>query len=93
MSPGLTAMNDRAAAAGPFAKAAGLLQDLAVIRPDRQARRASRRGQRRRAAVPPSGAAAPDTSASSTILGDGAAWICYPDIGIADLIPVPRLSR
>jgi hypothetical protein len=26
-------------------------------------------------------------------LGDGAAWICYPDIGIADLIPVPRLSR
>ena len=32
MSPGLTAMNDRAAAAGPFAKAAGLLQDLAGIR-------------------------------------------------------------
>ena len=28
-----------------------------------------------------------------TILGDGAAWICYPDIGIADLIPVTRLSR
>jgi hypothetical protein len=28
-----------------------------------------------------------------TILGDGASWICYPDIGIADLIPVPRLSR
>jgi hypothetical protein len=28
-----------------------------------------------------------------TILGDGAVWICYPDIGIADLIPVPRLSR
>jgi hypothetical protein len=28
-----------------------------------------------------------------TILGDGAAWICYPDIGIADLIPVPPLSR
>jgi hypothetical protein len=28
-----------------------------------------------------------------TIIGDGAAWICYPDIGIADLIPVPRLSR
>jgi hypothetical protein len=27
------------------------------------------------------------------ILGDGAAWICYPDIGIADLVPVPRLSR
>jgi len=26
-------------------------------------------------------------------LGDGAAWICYPDIGIADLIPVPLLSR
>ena len=26
-------------------------------------------------------------------LGDGAAWICYPDVGIADLIPVPRLSR
>jgi hypothetical protein len=28
-----------------------------------------------------------------TILGDGAAWICYPDVGIAGLIPVPRLSR
>jgi hypothetical protein len=28
-----------------------------------------------------------------TVLGDGAAWICYPDVGIADLIPVPRLSR
>jgi hypothetical protein len=27
------------------------------------------------------------------ILGDGAHWICYPDVGIADLIPVPRLSR
>jgi hypothetical protein len=26
-------------------------------------------------------------------IGDGAAWICYPDVGIADLIPVPRLSR
>jgi Family of unknown function (DUF6788) len=31
MSPGLTAMNDRAAAAGPFAKAAGLLEDLAGV--------------------------------------------------------------
>ena len=28
-----------------------------------------------------------------TIPGDGAAWICYPDVGIADLVPVPRLSR
>jgi hypothetical protein len=28
-----------------------------------------------------------------TILGDGAHWICYPDVGIADLIPVTRLSR
>ncbi len=28
-----------------------------------------------------------------TFIGDGAAWICYPDVGIADLIPVPRLSR
>jgi hypothetical protein len=28
-----------------------------------------------------------------TVLGDGAAWICYPDVGIADLIPVTRLSR
>ena len=26
-------------------------------------------------------------------LCDGAAWICYPDVGIADLIPVTRLSR
>jgi hypothetical protein len=32
MSPGLTAMNDRAAAAGPFAGAAGLLEDLAGVR-------------------------------------------------------------
>jgi hypothetical protein len=31
MSPGLTAMNDRVAAAGPFAKAAGLLEDLAGV--------------------------------------------------------------
>jgi hypothetical protein len=29
LSPGLAAMNDKAAAAGPFAKAAGLLADLA----------------------------------------------------------------
>jgi hypothetical protein len=32
MSPGLTAMNDKAAAAGPFAQAAGLLEDLAGVR-------------------------------------------------------------
>jgi hypothetical protein len=32
LSPGLTAMNDRAAADGPFAKAAGLLEDLAGVR-------------------------------------------------------------
>ena len=32
MSPGLAAMNDRVAAAGPFAKAAGLLEDLAGVR-------------------------------------------------------------
>jgi hypothetical protein len=32
MSPGLAAMNDRAAAAGPFAKAARLLEDLAGVR-------------------------------------------------------------
>ncbi len=32
MSPGLTAMNDRAAAAGPFAGAARLLEDLAGVR-------------------------------------------------------------
>jgi hypothetical protein len=32
MSPGLAAMNDRAAAAGPFAGAAGLLVDLAGVR-------------------------------------------------------------
>ena len=31
MSPGLAAMNDRAAAAVPFAKAAGLLEDLAGV--------------------------------------------------------------
>jgi len=32
LSPGLTAMTERAAAAGPFAKAAGLLEDLAGAR-------------------------------------------------------------
>ena len=32
MSPGLAAMNDKAAAAGPFAKAATLLEDLAGVR-------------------------------------------------------------
>lgn len=32
MSPGLAAMNDRAAAAAPFAQAAGLLEDLAGVR-------------------------------------------------------------
>ena len=31
LSPGLTAMNDKAAAAGPFAGAAGLLEDLAGV--------------------------------------------------------------
>jgi hypothetical protein len=31
MSPGPAAMNDRAAAAGPFAKAAGLLEELAGV--------------------------------------------------------------
>jgi len=31
MSPGLAAMNDKVAAAGPFAKAAGLLEDLAGV--------------------------------------------------------------
>jgi len=31
MSPGLSAMNDTAAATGPFAKAAGLLEDLAGV--------------------------------------------------------------
>ncbi len=28
-----------------------------------------------------------------TILGDRAAWIWYPDVGIAVHIPGPRLSR
>ncbi|MGH3202148.1 MAG: hypothetical protein ACRDP5_08905, partial [Streptosporangiaceae bacterium] len=32
LSPGLAAMNDIAAAAGPFAKAAGLLEDLAGVK-------------------------------------------------------------
>jgi hypothetical protein len=32
LSPGLAAMTDRAAAAGPFAQAAGLLEDLAGVR-------------------------------------------------------------
>jgi len=193
MSPGLAAMNDLAAAAGPFAKAATLLEDLAGVRltVKRVERAAEASGAAQAAAVrdraafiagrkviplPPSpppdklyaaidGTGVPVTgketagrdgkgadgrartrevklavfftqdsldndgypvrdpdSASHiatfepaaafsdlvkaegirrgadhvrqfTILGDGAAWICYPDVGIADLIPVPRLSR
>ena len=194
MSPGLRAMNDQAAAAGPFAKAAGLLEDLAgvsltVKRVERAAeasgaaaaaavrgraarsppasscrcrrrrlpdklyaaidgtgvpddrggdRRAGRqgrgrpgpdpRGQARRLLHPGQASTRTDTRSGTgtppaymatfepaavfaglveaegirrgadhvrqlTILGDGAAWICYPDVGIADLIPVPRLSR
>ena len=193
MSPGLAAMNDRAAAAGPFAGAAGLLEDLAGVRltAKRVERAAEASGAAQGAAVrgraalitsrkvvpmPPSplpdklygvidGTGVPmtaketagrpgkgedgrartrevklavfftqdklddngypvrDRDSSSyiatfepastfaglvkaegirrgadhvrqmTILGDGAPWICYPDVGIADLIPVPRLSR
>ena len=193
MSPGLAAMNDRAAAAGPFAGAAGLLEDLAgvrltVKRVERaaEASGAARRGPagagprliaaRKLVPLPPSplpdklyavidGTGVPMTSKETagrdgkgedgrartrevklavfftqdkldkdgypvrdrdsssyiatfepagvfaglvkaegirrgadhvrqlTIIGDGAAWICYPDVGIADLIPVTRLSR
>ena len=193
LSPGLTAMNDRAAADGPFAKAAGLLEDLAGVRltAKRVERAAEASGAAKAAAdrdraalitarklvpLPPSplpdklyaaidGTGVPvtaketagragkgedgrartrevklavfftqdkldakgypvrDRDSSSyiatfepasvfaglveaegirrgaghvrqlTILGDGAAWICYPDVGIADLIPVTRLSR
>ena len=38
LSPGLAAITGRAAAAGPFAKAAGLLEDLAGVRPTAPAR-------------------------------------------------------
>jgi len=193
MSPGLTAMNDRVAAAGPFAKAAGLLEDLAGVHltAKRVERAAEASGAAAAAAVrdraamitarkliplPPSplpdklyaaidGTGVPvtaketagrdgkgedgrartrevklavfftqdkldakgypvrDRDSSSylatfepahvfgdlveaegirrgaghvrqlTVLGDGAHWICYPDVGIADLIPVTRLSR
>src|SRR6266849_791865 len=193
LSPGLTAMNDRAAADGPFAKAARLLEDLAGVRltAKRVERAAEASGAAQAAAVreraalitsrklvplPPDplpdklyavidGTGVPMTSKETagrdgkgedgrartrevkmavfftqdkldedgypvrdrdsssviatfepaavfgdlvkaegirrgadhvrqlTIIGDGAPWICYPDIGIADLIPVPRLSR
>ena len=193
LSPGLAAMNDRAAAAGPFAWAAGLPEDPAGVRltAKRVERAAEASGAAQAAAVrersvliasrklvplPPSlvldklyavidGTGVPMTSKETagregkgadgrartrevklavfftqdkvdddgypvrdpgsssyiatfepaavfadlvkaegirrgadhvrqlTILGDGAAWICYPDVGIADLIPVPRLSR
>jgi hypothetical protein len=193
LSPGLAAMNDIAAAAVPFAQAAGLLEDLAGVR--LTAKRAERAAEdsgaavaaagrdrarliaaRKLAPLPPSpladklyaaidGTGVPVTSRETagregksedgrartrevklavfftqdkldsggypvrdrdstsviatfepaaafgdlvkaegirrgadhvrqfTILGDGAAWICYPDVGIADLIPVTRLSR
>ncbi|MGH3191307.1 MAG: hypothetical protein ACRDOL_29480 [Streptosporangiaceae bacterium] len=193
MSPGLTAMNDKAAAAGPFAQAAGLLEDLAGVRltvkrveraaeasgaaqaaavreratmitarklvplppqpvPDmlygaidgtgvtmtaketagRQGKGADGRARTREVKlgvfftqdqVDDDGYPVRDPGSASyiatfepasvfgdmvkaegirrgadhvrqlTILGDGAAWICYPDVGIADLIPLPRLSR
>ena len=60
LSPGLTAMNDKAAAAGPFAGAAGLLEDLAGVR--LTAKRVER-------------AAEADHVRQFTIIGDGAAWI------------------
>ncbi len=193
LSPGLAAMNDRAAAAVPFAKAAGLLEDLAGVR--LTAKRAERAAEASGAAaaqavrdraelitgrklvpLPPQplpdklyavidGTGVPMTARETagrdgkgedgrartrevklavfftqdkvndegypvrdkgscsyiatfepasafaglvkaegirrgaghvrqfTIIGDGAPWICYPDVGIADLIPVPRLSR
>jgi hypothetical protein len=193
MSPGLTAMNDIAAAAGPFAGAARLLEQLAGIRltakrVERAAEasgtalaeagrgRAALIAARRLVPLPPSplpdklyavidGTGVPMTSRETagrkgkgedgrartrevklavfftqdeldkdgcpvrdrdstsiiatfepaaafgdlvkaegirrgadhvrqfTVIGDGAAWICYPGIGIADLIPVTRLSR
>ena len=193
LSPGLAAMNDRVAAAGPFAAAAGLLEDLAGVRltVKRVERSAEASGAAQAAAVrdraaliagrkvvplPPSplpdklyavidGTGVPMTARETagrdgraedgrartrevklavfftqdkldargypvrdpgpasyiatfepaaafadlvraegirrgadhvrqlTIIGDGAAWICYPDVGIADLIPVTRLSR
>jgi hypothetical protein len=53
LSPGLAAMNDKAAAAGPFAKAAGLLEDLAGVRLDikRVERAAEASGSAQAAAV------------------------------------------
>jgi hypothetical protein len=53
LSPGLAAMNDRAAAAGPFAGAAGLLEDLAGVRltAKRVERAAEASGAARAAAV------------------------------------------
>jgi hypothetical protein len=193
LSPGLTAMNDKAAAAGPFAGAASMLEDLAGVRltVKRVERAAEASGAahaaqvrersaliagRKLAPMPPrpvpdmlygviDGTGVPMTAretagrdgkgedgrartrevklavfftqtelndegypvrerASSsyiasfetagvfadlvkaegirrgadhvrqlTFIGDGAAWICYPDVGIADLIPVTRLSR
>jgi hypothetical protein len=53
MSPGLSAMNDLAAAAGPFAGAARLLQELAGVRLD--ARRAGRSAEASGAAVAAAG--------------------------------------
>jgi len=192
MSPGLAAMNDRAAAAGPFARAASLLGDLAGVR--LTAKRVERAAESSGAALagagrdrarliaarklvplPPSplpdklyavidGTGVPMTSRETagrdgkgedgrartrevklgvfftqdkldedgypvrdkdscsyiatfepasafaglvkaegirrgadhvrqfTIIGDGAAWICYPEIGVTDLVPVTWLS-
>jgi len=192
LSPGLAAMNDRAAAAGPFAEAARLLEDLAGVRltakrVERAAEasgtaaaaalrdRAALIAARKLAPLPPlplpdklyaviDGTGVPMTSRETagrdgkgedgrartrevklgvfftqdkldedgypvrdkdscsyiatfepasafaglvkaegirrgadhvrqfTIIGDGAAWICYPEIGVTDLVPVTWLS-
>jgi Family of unknown function (DUF6788) len=84
LSPGLTAMNDTAAAAGPFAKAARLLDDLAGI--TLTAKRVERASSSYIATFEPASAFADLVKVEGirrgaghvrqlTIIGDGAAWI------------------
>ena len=77
LSPGLAAMNDQAAAAGPFAEAAGLLEDLAGVRltAKRVERAAEASGAAQAAAVRDRGALdhRPETGAAATVPAAGQA--------------------
>ncbi|MGH3226844.1 MAG: ISKra4-like element ISDesp4 family transposase, partial [Streptosporangiaceae bacterium] len=77
LSPGLTAMNDQAAAAGPFAKAAVLLEDLAGVR--LTAKRVER-------AAEASGAAAAEAVRERSALISGRKLVPLPPSPLPDML-------